>query len=130
MKNPSSNRCDACKSRPKFDGRRLSPIRISALRLIPGELYLFYGIARRGVTRVPLWGIFDRCDDECIYLESSSRNLLDFRLWHRLPSRYRRYRLATRAELRDYVANLLCFECHAAVERDSSAARAAETAEE
>ncbi len=63
-----------------------------------GELYLFNGTH----SATPLWGVVDKCCDGLILLESSSEDMLSFRLQHTLPAEYRSCRLATRDELRDY----------------------------
>lgn len=44
-------------------------------------------------------------------MESSSRDLKEFATWHWLPDNYRVYRLATRDELRDYMAALGRADC-------------------
>ena len=75
-----------------------------------GELYLFHrtdpGCPRQG----SLYGIYDKRIDSRIFLESSSRDMRKFRIWHLLPASYRYCRLATRAELRDYMYNMGYFE--------------------
>lgn len=76
-----------------------------------GELYLFHRTDERCPADSSLWGIVDRSDAREIRLESSSIDLQRFRLHHPLPEEYRYCRLATRAELRDYVWNLAWAEC-------------------
>ncbi len=76
-----------------------------------GELYLFHRTDERCPPDGSLWGIVDRSDAREIRLESSSSDLLHFRLYHPLPEEYRYCRLATRSELRDYVWNLARTEC-------------------
>lgn len=76
---------------------------------ITGELYLFHSTDRSCPAMGGLYGIFDKITNGILYLESSSSDLIHFRLWHRLPSDYRYCRHASRTELRDYIFNLtLC----------------------
>ena len=79
--------------------------------LLSGELYLFQSTDRSSSATGSLFGIVDKTSDGVIYLESSSRDLRRFRLWHRLPKHYRYHRRASRSELRDYIFNLACYEC-------------------
>ncbi len=79
--------------------------------LLSGELYLFHSTDRSSPATGSLFGIIDKIADGIIYLESSSRDLRRFRLWHRLPNHYRYHRRASRSELRDYIFNLACYEC-------------------
>lgn len=81
--------------------------------LLSGALYLFHRSDRRCPAVNSLFGIIDKTSDGIIYLESSSRDLLRFRLWHRLPKHYRYHRRAGRSELRDYIFNLAYYECTA-----------------
>ncbi len=76
-----------------------------------GELYLFHRSDRMCSSVGTLFGIVDRTHVGVVYLESSSEDMCRFRLWHRLPGSYRYFRRATRAELRDYMFNLACYEC-------------------
>lgn len=78
---------------------------------IAGELYLFHHADPSCPACGSLWGIVSEHKGGIIFLESSSRDLLRFRLWHVLPAGFRYCRRAGRAELRDYVFNLACFEC-------------------
>lgn len=80
-------------------------------KLLSGELYLFHHSDRSCPASNSLSGIIDKTSDGIIYLESSSLDLLQFRLWHRLPKHYRYYRRASGSELRDYIFNLACYEC-------------------
>ncbi len=82
-------------------------------KLLSGALYLFHGSDRRCPAVNSLYGIIDKTSAGIIYLESSSRNLRRFRLWHRLPNHYRYYRPASRSELRDYIFHLAYYECAA-----------------
>ncbi len=75
-----------------------------------GELYLFHTSDATCPAATSLWGVIDREHNGLIYLESSSRNLRDFRLWHPLPHGYRHHRLASRSELRDYITAQTRFE--------------------
>ena len=82
--------------------RKLTP----ATQFRIGELYLFHPTNPRCPSSSSLWGFYDKRIKEVIYLEHSSHNLRNFRLWHPLPTRYCYYRLATRDELRDYMYNM------------------------
>lgn len=81
------------------------------INLVAGELYLFHPIDRQCPASSSLWGVFDKRAGGTVYLESSSRNLREFRIWHHLPERYRYIRCATHDELRDYFSSLTCYEC-------------------
>jgi len=76
-----------------------------------GELYVFNATDCTCPADGSLFGIFDKETSDGIYLESSSRDLIHFCLRHRLPNDYRYCRLASRAELRDYIFNLAYYEC-------------------
>ena len=71
-----------------------------------GELYLFHPNNPHCPSQSSLWGFYDKSKGGIIYLEHSSRNLCNFRLWHPLSRHYRYCRKATRAELRDYMYNM------------------------
>lgn len=79
--------------------------------LLSGTLYLFHVSDRSCPASSSLFGIIDKTSKGIIYLESSSRDLRRFRLWHRLPNYYRYHRRASCSELRDYIFNLACYEC-------------------
>jgi len=79
--------------------------------LHPRELYLFHRSNSSYPTAGSLFGIIDKPRMGISYLESSSRDLRRFRLWHRLPKHYRYHRRASRSELRDYIFNLAWYEC-------------------
>ncbi len=83
----------------------------SQYELLSGALYLFHRSDRRCPAVNSLYGIIDKTSDSIIYLESSSRDLRRFRLWHRLPKHYRYHRPASRSEFRDYIFNLAYYEC-------------------
>lgn len=70
-----------------------------------GDLYLFHSSHPCCPSETSLWGFYDKTSNG-IYLEHSTLDLRHFRLWHKLPKRYRYYRLATRNELRDYMYSL------------------------
>ena len=76
-------------------------------RLHAGEVYLFHKSDPLCPAVGSLWGMYDKRIEDGIYLESSTENLCFFRKWHLLPSCYRYFRLSTRAELRDYMVNLI-----------------------
>lgn len=80
--------------------------------LLSGELYMFHHTDRCS-SAGNLFGIIDKTSKGIIYLESSSRDLRRFGLWHRLPNHYRYHRRASRSELRDYIFNLAYYECAA-----------------
>ena len=75
-------------------------------RFIIGDLYLFHPTNKYCPSCSSLWGIYDKMKDGIIYLESSTLDLVYFKLWHRLPEEYRYSRRATRRELGDYMYNL------------------------
>ena len=76
---------------------------------ISGELYLFHPTDRSCSATGSLFGIFDKIADGILYLESSSSDLIHFRLWHRLPDDYSCCRRASHREHRDYFFNLAPF---------------------
>jgi len=80
-------------------------------QFIAGELYVFHATDCTCPADGSLFGIFDKETSAGICLESSSRDFVHFCLWHRLPPEYRYCRLASRDELRDYIFNLVCYEC-------------------
>lgn len=80
-------------------------------KLPSGALYLFHRSDRRCPAVDSLFGLIDKTSMGIIYLESSSRDLRRFRLWHRLPKHYRYHRLASRSEFGDYMFNLAYYEC-------------------
>ena len=73
---------------------------------IIGDLYLFHTMKKYCPSRSSLWGIYDKTEDGIVYLESSTLDLVHFKIWHHLPDGYRYWRRATRSELRDYMYNL------------------------
>ena len=75
-----------------------------------GELYLFHADDKLCPADGSLWAVVDKCIGQQIFLESSTADLKTYRRWHLLPKEYRFCRLATRAELRDYMYNLCWFE--------------------
>lgn len=77
-----------------------------------GDLYLFHHSDPKCPAEESLWGMYDKQCGEVIHLESSSLDLHLFHLWHTLPPYYHYVRLATRAELRDYMFNLALSEYH------------------
>ena len=70
-----------------------------------GDVYLFHKRNSRCPPESSLWGMFDKRVGSSVYLESSTKNLRHFDMWHRLPERYRYCRHSTRSEFRDYVFN-------------------------
>ena len=101
---------------------------LQASRCRAGELYLFRRTERAYSASGSLFGIFDKEVSGVIYMESSSRDMHHFRLWHRLPRGYRCSRRATRSELRDYIFNLACYEyLHTGINRSCRAARKIES---
>lgn len=81
------------------------------LCLESGRLCLFSRTGRSCPPHGSLWGILDKVAEGSVCLESSTLDMRSFRLWHFVDGSYRFCRLATPAELRDYVANLICYEC-------------------
>jgi len=75
---------------------------------IIGDVYLFHRSQDACPSATSLWGMFDIRRGRVIYLESSTEDHRNFRLWHPLPDEYRYCRLSTRSELRDYMVNLIC----------------------
>lgn len=75
-----------------------------------GDVYVFSTDEYPGDESEILWGVFDLREHGRIRLESSSRDLKTFELWHELPERFRYYRETSREELKEYVAGLTFFE--------------------
>ncbi len=75
-----------------------------------GEVYLFHRHDAHCPAAGSLWGIFDRRYGSRIGLESSTEDQFHFRHWHLLDPSYRYCRRSTRAEMRDYVANMILTE--------------------
>ena len=110
MKNPKSKR-HSDKFSKKIDQYLIfRDGRTSLRRFRAGDVYLFHRYDRRCPSRKSLWGIFDKQIDTSIYLESSSKDLRKFELWHKLSADYKFCRLATRAELRDFMFALALYE--------------------
>ena len=76
-----------------------------------GEVYLFNETDSTCPCNGSIWGVFDKVAGTVVYLESSSKDLRQFRLWGSLPSEFKYARLATRSELRDYIYCLAVWEC-------------------
>lgn len=70
-----------------------------------GELYLFNQTDEQCPPESSLWGVVER-DENGIYLESCSCDLLRFRFWFQLSGRYRFSRKAEYDEVKDYFYNL------------------------
>lgn len=75
-----------------------------------GEVYVFSTDEHPDDESEILWGVFDLREHGGIRLESSSRDLKIFELWHELPERFRYYRETSREELKEYIAGLTIFE--------------------
>lgn len=118
MKKPSLGRLSICRPSEKDSPDHLIIPHLFAQNFIAGEVYLFHTFALDCPPSESLWAIFDKRIGTAIYLESSSSDLLHFRKWLLLPVQYSYCRLATRNELRDYIANLTWFECRSSVEPD------------
>lgn len=72
--------------------------------LEPGELYFF---ASPLSPECGVWGLFERMDRrQGVLLAACSGDLQHFNLWTPLPSGYTCCRLASRAELRDFLLRL------------------------
>ncbi len=76
-----------------------------------GDVYVFSTEKDAAGSEV-LWAMFDRWENGVMILESSSRDLSLFDLWHELPDRFRYYRLTTREELKEYVVGVISYECN------------------
>ena len=78
-------------------------------KFISGEAYLF-----RCHHNPTIIGIFDKCQDGIIVLESATytSNYREFVLYKALPPQYRFWRKAYRSELRDYIYNLALYEMY------------------
>lgn len=83
---------------------------LTHVALTCGEVYLFHRSDPRCPADSSLAGVFDTREKGRIYLESSTEDWIRYRKWHPLPGGYRYCRLASRAELRDYAANLARYE--------------------
>lgn len=81
-------------------------MRIKEATFSVGELYLFHESNPSCPSSESLWGIYDKRIDSHIYLESSTRDMHMYRIWHMLPATYRYCRKSTRAEFRDYMYNM------------------------
>uniref|UniRef100_UPI004056618F hypothetical protein n=1 Tax=Alistipes sp. TaxID=1872444 RepID=UPI004056618F len=76
-----------------------------------GELYLFHPTDPTCPAEESLWGCYESGEDEGeILLESTTLDFHLFNLRRKLPQNYSHHRLATRAELRDYMYALGLFE--------------------
>ncbi len=93
------------------------------LCLESGSLYLFHRTDRSCQPHGSLWGIFDLFEDDTVCQESSTLDMRSFRLWHSVDGSSHFCRLATMAELCDYVANLICYECECHAGRAAMRAR-------
>ena len=71
-----------------------------------GEVYLFHSADPDCPSEDSLWGMFDKCEDGEILLESMTCDLHRFVLRQPLPAVYRYCRLATRTELVDYMTDM------------------------
>ena len=76
---------------------------------IVDELYIFHAGNPTCPTDETLWGFISEIDARGVLLEHGSTDLRNFRIWYALPTKYRYCRLATRAELRDYMFALGLF---------------------
>lgn len=75
-----------------------------------GEVYLFHPANSQCPNEESLWGLYDKCEENTVYLETCSWDHRHFFRGQRLPVEYRFCRLATREELRDYIVNSICSE--------------------
>jgi len=75
-----------------------------------GELYLFHPSDPKCNPDSSTWGIVDCIRNGTVHLESSTTDLRTFKHWHRLPEGNKHCRLASRPELRDYIANIIMYE--------------------
>lgn len=75
-----------------------------------GEVYLFHTTKPHCPAISSLWGVVSSAENGTILLESGTLDLLTFTHWQPLDPRYRYWRRASRAELRDYISNLIYHE--------------------
>ncbi len=105
-----------------YNMKKCTYVHRSSFRI--GELYLFHTNHPLCPSATSLWGFYDKAQDGSIILEHSTQDLHHFRLRHYLSKRYRYCRLATRAELRDYMYNLgVCDSIFSAVFSDENIRR-------
>lgn len=104
--------CRSAHNRNTIANRHNRKGEVSTLQFQIGELYIFHPSNIHCPAKSSLWGIYDKRTRNTIHLESSSRNLHTFDIWHALPHYYHYARLATRSELRDYEYNLCWYEAH------------------
>lgn len=83
---------------------------IDQMKFENGELYLFHPSDPKCDPNHSIWGMVDHVTENTIYLESSSTDLRTFKHWHQLPEGNKHCRLASRTELRDYIANIIMYE--------------------
>ncbi len=83
---------------------------IAAEKFTIGDVYLFHKTNPQCPAGSSLWGVFDKCKDGEIYLESCSTDNEKFDNWCRLPEGYMYCRLATRPELRRYIFDQTWYE--------------------
>lgn len=83
---------------------------IAAEKFAVGDVYLFHKTNPRCPAGSSLWGVFDKCKDGEVYLESCSTDNEEFSNWLRLPEGYIYCRLATRPELRRYIFDQTWYE--------------------
>lgn len=81
-------------------------------RLHANELYLFHPFDKRCPSHGSLWGIFDKHIGQEVFLESYTVDMIEYGRWYKLPDRYRHCRLASRAELKDYMYYLAIYEAN------------------
>lgn len=85
--------------------------RIAETTFEEGEVYLFHSSDAACPAESSLWGVFGNRSRTQIFLESSAAaDLEHFVLYGLLPIDYRYCRMASRAEMRDYVYALACCE--------------------
>lgn len=75
-----------------------------------GEVYLFHKENSECPNEDSLWGLYDKFEENTVYLETCTLDQKHFFREQRLPAEYRFCRLATREELRDYIVNSICSE--------------------
>lgn len=83
---------------------------IAAEKFTIGDVYLFHKTDSRCPAGSSLRGVFDKCKDGEVYLESCSTDNGEFDNWCRLPEGYMYCRLATRPELRHYIFDQTWYE--------------------
>lgn len=102
-------------AKPKAGGadsasRNLLSDYIAADKFTFGDVYLFHKTNPRCPAGSSLWGVFDKCENGAVYLESCSTDNKEYHNWCRLPEGYMYCRLSTRSEFRRYIFDQTWYE--------------------